>query len=184
MSVLKNTTPLFLGNFVLILCPCDGVNQSAWLRAGCFGGHFETNVLASEVGEPNLDSRTPVLLFFLLVWWKTRTRNSIGSQEFISHYVLEYITKKPGKKFKAGASKQRPWWNAADWFPPRGLFILLSYTTQDRLPRGGIIRSRQRPRTFIISQENGPQTFLQSKLIGQFSHLTFSLPRWLLLWSS
>jgi hypothetical protein len=43
-----------------------------------------------------------------------------------------------------------------------GLFNLLSYTSQDYLPRVGTIPSELGPLTSIINQENALQTFLQA----------------------
>lgn len=171
--------PLFLGDFCAYsfslwqsqpISPTQNGMfwRTLWDKCAC---------IWSGRAKPSLESACPTFLSTNVI--NTRTKSSIGSQEFISHYDLEYITEKPGKKFKIGTSKQRPWRNAAYCLPPHGLLTLLSYTTQDRLPRGGITWSSQRPLTLIINQENGPQTFLQSKLIGEYSQLSFPRPRWL-----
>lgn len=50
----------------------------------------------------------------------------------------------------------------AHWLDVHGLFSLLSYTTQDYLPKKGITHSVLGPPTSIIDQENAPQICLQA----------------------
>ena len=48
---------------------------------------------------------------------------------------------------------QRPWRSAASWLAPAGLLSLLTYRTQDHLPRDGTIHNRLYPLPSITNLE-------------------------------
>lgn len=50
--------------------------------------------------------------------------------------------------------EQKPWIRTADWHDPCSLFILLSYTTQDNLPRDGFTPNELSPYYQDINQDN------------------------------
>ena len=52
--------------------------------------------------------------------------------------------------------KQKPWRNTAHWLALNGLLPILSYVTQDHLPRIGTNHSELGLPTSIINQENIP----------------------------
>lgn len=60
-------------------------------------------------------------------------------------------------------------------FALHGLLILLSYATQDYLPRGGTKHSRLGPAILVIKQENALQTFQQANHTVASSQLRFLL---------
>ena len=51
-----------------------------------------------------------------------------------------------------------------------GLLSLLSYTTQDHLPRGGAAHNGLSPPISITNQEVSPQSFLQATLMETILH--------------
>ena len=66
--------------------------------------------------------------------------------------------------------------NAAYWPVPYGLLSLVSYSTQDHLPRDSTAHSEMGPPTSLINQENVPQACSQVNLLEAFSQRRFPFP--------
>jgi hypothetical protein len=73
---------------------------------------------------------------------------------------------KPGQELKARICrqelKQRTWKRATYWLTFGGLLGLISYATQDHLPKGGPVPNELGPSMSIIIQEYIPQCELLS----------------------
>lgn len=99
---------------------------------------------------------------------------------FISAYNLVYHTGKSGQELKVGnepevKTKAEEWRRAAYCLALYGLPSLLSYRTQDRLPKQGTIHNELGPPTSIIEKMFHSFNYMYS-LRGIYS-VVFSLPR-------
>lgn len=70
--------------------------------------------------------------------------------------------------------EQKPWIRAADWHDPCSLFILLSHTTQENLPRDGFTPNELSPYYQDINQDNtitGQSDVEAVSVVVQFSQI-------------
>jgi hypothetical protein len=67
--------------------------------------------------------------------WRTK---GLFDLEGYSQSLREFRTGSQSRNLRP-EQKQRLWRGAAYWLAPYGLLILLSYITQDQLPRDGMI---------------------------------------------
>jgi hypothetical protein len=76
-----------------------------------------------------------------------------------------------GRKLEAGADSETV--VESSLLAPRGLLSLLSYRTQDHLPRGDTAHSELCPPISIVQQENISQAHLQANLKKSSSFIEF-----------
>ena len=123
---------------------------------------------------PNSRSRSKVCVFL-----PQRTRKEVDSltqiRKKISHRsALHLWTVAHSDRVKLTTKNSHH-----NWFVPRGFPSLLSYTTQDHLPRSGAVHSGLSPSlTSIINPENAPQVCLLTNSVESLPQLRLPLLRW------
>jgi hypothetical protein len=83
--------------------------------------------------------------------------------------------RKVGQELEAGL-KQGLWRSAAFWLGPRGLLSLLSYSTQDHLPKGWPCPQRSRPTLINHPSRKHPTGLPTVNLVKTVSLLRFLFP--------
>jgi hypothetical protein len=98
----------------------------------------------------------------------TMTKTAQGGKGLFSlhfHIAVHHCRKSGRNSNRAGTLRkelmQKSWRGAAYWLAPYGLFSLLSYRTQDRLPRDGSTHNGRGPLPSFTNKENALQLDLR-----------------------
>jgi hypothetical protein len=101
------------------------------------------------------------------------SKNTWKGKDSILH-LRAYHPGKSGQELRTRAQlnselMQKPWRSDVYWLAPYGLLSLLSYSTQDHLPRGVTAHRELGPPTLIVFSENTLQFFSTGNLMETFS---------------
>jgi len=138
------------------------------------GTHTHMNASTREGTHTHTHTHTTILGFILL-WWNTMTEEQVGDKRGL--FGLHFHSTVHHWRNAAGSWRQeliqKPWRGIAYWLAPHGLFSLLSYRTQDYLPRDGITHKGLGPPSLVANWEND----VQLDLMEVFAQLRL-LPFW------
>lgn len=106
----------------------------------------------------------------------SRTKSNLEEKGFLSLTSRREVRAETQGGAWRQEVKQRPRGTVLCWFAVRGLLSLLSYPSQDHLPRGGTVHSGLSPPIPIINQENDTQACLQGNPMRRFLNWVFLFP--------
>lgn len=113
------------------------------------------------------------VLITLLIVINTLIKRHLGRKGLISFYKSQSVIEGSQGTNPGWELKQRPLRNTAYWFAPYGLVSSLSYIAQDRLPRGGTIRSGLAFSYQSLIEKMPTHMCLLVSLMGAVLHLRF-----------
>lgn len=115
-----------------------------------------------------------------LLWWNTTTKIILGRRRFIASYSSRSIIQ---------GSQDRNQGRIPEAVIDRGMLLtcllIMAFSASFLIPSSVLPIQKWHhpcgtvPGTSIISQENEPQAFPRANMVGAFSQLRSSLPKWL-----